>query len=989
MTTIVAPDSRRTCQGSSIDRLSGFGRALMNRRKVIALLMNSEGLRDDYQGGLRRGVEQACVEHDANLWVFAVRADQRPRDFGINRLLEVLGPERVDGVIVATGCLASWTSASEAIERLKHKRIGSICSVGQTYAGLPNMVVDNHGGACALVDHLVEEHARRRFVYIGGPQGHEEAEQRLQGLLDSLTRHGIGVDPSGIFRGDWTVSAGTEALQEFVGKRIPFDAVLAGNDDMALGALAAMRAFGFRCPEDVAVVGFDDAAAARFSHPPLTTASQPLVRLGILAVKRLIDSWVNDFPAGPLVLDTELILRESCGCHPTHHLRARGTSVRRGRVRRPPNEEIRELLRPIFDAEKHRERYAVELVEAAAAEARGKAGTLTRVLNSMILRIPHPYVPLYELQRIVTCLRDSVLDQGITPEIEEAFHAARVLVGSHSYRREGETRLRNEYLLEELRFSWERLATCLSLPDLRRALAAELPHFGILNATIALFERGNATELVPLVCIKNGVHLPLAEKPYPAELLMPDEALDTEQRRSLTVLPLTFESEYLGVAVLELPQGLEVYTLLREQIGSAVKTAALHQEILAKERLHAQAQEDKRVTAERLRSLSLIAGGVAHDLNNALGPLVALPEAIQRDLEHALDPSVLIDVTDDLDMIRAAGQRAALTIRDLLALGKPADVLQGTVELNRVLLQERNALCAICERDAQIAVRIEAFHEALVVVIDKTHLLRAITNLVINAADAIEGQGTILVRARREQIDVRIDGIEPVDPGTYAVIEVIDTGHGISEQHLPRILEPFFTAKQRQGSSGTGLGLAIVHRIVKDANGYLHVRSKLGRGTTFGLYLPLQKELECPQSNRPELAVGGSEQILVVDDEQVQLRTARRILSQLGYSVTTVHSGREAVETFRSRYPDAKFDLVIVDMVMPGELNGMETIELLREIRADQPVLIASGYAPEQMDAIAADRGLPWLAKPYTRAKLAGLVRATLDGPSPIAQGLS
>ncbi|HEY5957983.1 MAG TPA: substrate-binding domain-containing protein, partial [Polyangiaceae bacterium] len=907
-------------------------------------------------------------------------ADQRPKDFSVERLLDVLGPDRIDGVIVATGCIASWTSASQALAHLRQQGLTSLCSVGHTCANLPNMVVDNYGGAAALVDHLVEEHARRRFVYIGGPVGHEEAEERLRGVIDSLARHKLDIDPGGMLRGDWTVAAGSDALQEFIRKKIPFDAVLAGNDDMALGAMSVLRAVGYRCPEDVSVVGFDDAAAARFSHPPLTTASQPLARLGMLAVKRLMDSWVNDFPSGPLILDTELILRESCGCHPTHHLRARNASIPRGRARRLPHEEIRELLRPIFDVEKQRDRYAGELVEAAAAEARGKLGTLTRILNSMILRIPHPHVPLYELQRIVTCLRDSVIDQGITPEIEEAFHAARVLVGSHAYRREGETRLRNEYLLEELRLSWERLATCLSLPDLRRALATELPRFGILNAAIALFAPSSATELMLLVSVKEGISQGVSEQPYSASLLLPDAALDSEKRRSLTILPLTFESEFLGVAVLELPQGLEAYTLLREQIGSAVKAAALHQEILATERLRAQAQEERRVTAERLRSLSLIAGGVAHDLNNALGPLVALPEAIQRDLMLAMGVAIPDEVREDLDVISMAGQRAALTIRDLLALGKPPDVPHGAVELNRVLQQEKSALIALCERDPRIVLSFDTCSEALTVLIDKTHLLRAITNLVINAMDAIDGAGTIIVKVRRQRVEYRLEGIETVDPGSYAIVDVTDTGHGIAEQHLPRILEPFFTTKQHPGTSGTGLGLAIVHRIVKDASGFLQIRSNVGQGTTFSMYLPLQGEIECPKSRHPEPVIGGSERILVVDDEQVQLRTARRILEQLGYTVTTVSSGQAAIEIVRTEYPHSLFDLVLVDMVMPGELNGIETIDQLREIRADQRVVIASGYVPEQMDATVADRGLPWLAKPYTRAKLANLVRSTLDG---------
>jgi CheY-like chemotaxis protein len=268
------------------------------------------------------------------------------------------------------------------------------------------------------------------------------------------------------------------------------------------------------------------------------------------------------------------------------------------------------------------------------------------------------------------------------------------------------------------------------------------------------------------------------------------------------------------------------------------------------------------------------------------------------------------------------------------------------------------------------------------VLISKQHLARALTNLVLNAADAIVGAGTITVRARHLVIEDTIAGVEPVEPGDYVVIEVEDSGTGIAEEHLPRIFEPFFSAKQRPGSGGTGLGLAIVHRIVKDAQGILHVESNLGTGTRFDIYLPYQHDVDCPKSARPEPISGGSELILVVDDEVVQLRTARRILEQLGYKVTTVQSGREAVELCRTLPAVDAFDLVIVDMIMPGKLNGLATVDALREIRPEQRVLIASGYAPEQMDITATNRGLTWLAKPYSRARLAAIVRATLDAPN-------
>jgi two-component system cell cycle sensor histidine kinase/response regulator CckA len=174
-----------------------------------------------------------------------------------------------------------------------------------------------------------------------------------------------------------------------------------------------------------------------------------------------------------------------------------------------------------------------------------------------------------------------------------------------------------------------------------------------------------------------------------------------------------------------------------------------------------------------------------------------------------------------------------------------------------------------------------------------------------------------------------------------------------------------------------------VQRIVKDCSGYLHVQSRVGQGTTFGLYFPVHEGERCQLSGKPPPVLRGSERVLVVDDDVVQLRTARRVLAQLGYSVTTVDSGESALELCGGNNVVARFDLVIVDMVMRGDLNGVATVERLRQTTPDQKALIVSGFAPEQMESLAHDRGLRWLAKPYTTAQLASAVRAALDGGAP------
>jgi CheY-like chemotaxis protein len=222
----------------------------------------------------------------------------------------------------------------------------------------------------------------------------------------------------------------------------------------------------------------------------------------------------------------------------------------------------------------------------------------------------------------------------------------------------------------------------------------------------------------------------------------------------------------------------------------------------------------------------------------------------------------------------------------------------------------------------------------------------------------------------------RLEGIERVDPGSYAVIEVEDTGCGIPEEHLSRVLEPFFTSRRRAGSTGTGLGLTIVHRIVKDASGYLRVESKVGRGTTFGLYFPALVGRAGAVSERPPPVASGRGRILVVDDEVVQLRAARRILMQLGYEVVTAGSAEVALELFGAQ--PGRFDLVVMDVLLAGGMGGMEAAVHMRAIRAEQPIVLVSGWASEELGHAAREPGITSLAKPYAVSDLGAAVKTAL-----------
>jgi len=941
----------------------------MSSRKVLALLTCNASLRDDYQGALRLGMERACAERDIDLWVFAGRnnwthsADQ-------HRLFRLIDETRVNGIVLAAGLIESFTPLGGVLRTLEERCAVPMCAVGQALATIPSFSIDNARAAAQTAEHLLLVHGRSRFAYISGPPEHHESRERLRGVREALARHGLSLDPGLVRHGDFAVSGGRRAAAELLADAVGFDALLAVNDHTALGAIEALRARGLTCPKDVAVAGFDDAASARFGAVPLSTIRQPVRRIGELCVDAVAKLWRGEPVPLVTTLDTELVLRESCGCH------AAGLMLSA-----PPREraesahaELVGALAPVLDDEPRRDHWATALTGAVEAERQGAPRAIELAFVRLIDELGGSHVPLHELQRVISILwrRSGTRDAAL----EGAFHAARIAIGALMYRRAGEQNVRDDQLVDELRLSCERLATSLEQPALERAILTELPRLGIRNGFIAVYSDASAERLRPLVHLRDGAPGEGARDDYPARLLLPSVALGHSERISLTILPLTFESEQLGIAALELPLGSEAYALLREQIGSCIKAAQIHEAMRAQERLHAQAREQERVTTERLRSFNLIAGGVAHDLNNALGPLVALPETIQASLERAGE--VPPDILEDLEIIRAAGLRAAHTIQDLFLLGRADHVSKRRIDLGDLLRGEVETFRRLCDRK-RILFEVHTPSHPLVVHASGPQLVRVVCNLVLNAADSIHAAGAIGLRAYARQLSEGAGGMEPIGPGHYAVIEVEDTGTGIPSEYMPRILEPFFTTKRGNARSGTGLGLAIVQRIVKDSGGYIDVRSEVDHGTTFALYFPLEAEQLSPASSPRSTPLGGTERILVVDDETVQLRTAQRLLRHLGYAVETARSGEEAIALIAHRL-ESPFDLLIVDMVMPGGLDGLATIAEVRRRFASQKVLIASGYAPDHLNDAARERGLPWLAKPYTLTSLASAVRSALAG---------
>ncbi|HEY8946635.1 MAG TPA: ATP-binding protein, partial [Polyangiaceae bacterium] len=449
----------------------------------------------------------------------------------------------------------------------------------------------------------------------------------------------------------------------------------------------------------------------------------------------------------------------------------------------------------------------------------------------------------------------------------------------------------------------------------------------------------------------------------------------------------------LGVVVFGKDSHVTAYEMLRGQISSALNTVAMHREIVRQTAIHERTVQERAATAERMKSLSVLAGGVAHDLNNALGPLVALPDIILQEIEELARNRVPVDseVYSDLKTIKSAALRAAQTIKDLLSLARVGRVNKEHLDLNQVIASCLSAPAhrPLVGQQRDVRLIYEQSPEALFVEASEPHVVRAAMNLVHNAVESIEGFGTVTIRTYRQRLTQALSGYETIEPGDYAVVTVSDTGHGITPDVMRRVFEPFFSNKKAHENSGSGLGLAIVHGVIKEHHGFVNVESEPGRGTSFSLYFPLVERPASTERNRPPSVKPGNARILVVDDDPVQLRTARRILTRLGYDVTTTDSGSKAYALFEDRSSpraagsgaerSSPFDLVVMDMILQEADDGLRVLERIQALYPQQCAILVSGHAPMERGMLAVQRGIGWLGKPYTLEALGLAVQSALS----------
>ena len=383
--------------------------------------------------------------------------------------------------------------------------------------------------------------------------------------------------------------------------------------------------------------------------------------------------------------------------------------------------------------------------------------------------------------------------------------------------------------------------------------------------------------------------------------------------------------------------------------------------------------EERLKRGEKMESLGVLAGGVAHDMNNVLGVLVGYSELLLREVPEGSRAGKYAK------SILQGGERAAAIIQDLLTMARRGVSVSETVNMNRIVADSFKTpeFELVKSHHPEVLFRSQVEKDLFNVKGSPVHLSKTIMNLLSNAAESISGAGEVSITTENRYVDVPIPGYENTQEGEYVVLTISDTGSGISSADMGRIFEPFYT-KKVMGRSGTGLGLAVVWGTVKDHGGYIDVRSEENTGSTFTLYFPASREAlsKRDQDLFPDSYQGRGESILVVDDIEEQRLLAATILEDLNYRVATAASGENAVEYLRAN----KADLIVLDMIMEPGIDGLETYRRILEIRPQQKAIIVSGFAKTDRVRAAQELGAgEYVKKPYVIGKIGITIRKELD----------
>ena len=415
---------------------------------------------------------------------------------------------------------------------------------------------------------------------------------------------------------------------------------------------------------------------------------------------------------------------------------------------------------------------------------------------------------------------------------------------------------------------------------------------------------------------------------------------------------------------------LERALILRDGQGHAVRFVGSLMDITARKQL-----QDQLCRSQKMEAFGQLAGGVAHDFNNFLTTILGYSDLLLQDLQ--LKGVLASHVAE----IRSAAGRASDLTQHLLAFSRRQPLEAETVEVNSIITNLERSLLRLIGENIHVVCHLHELKDSAYIKVDPGQLNQIILNLAVNARDAMRAGGTLTLKTAAVGIDKETrpsGGVEDFEPGEYVLINIVDTGIGMSDQVKAHVFEPFFTTKNE--GEGTGLGLATSYGIVRQSGGYIAIESELGKGTAVKIYFPRVPAPPPPSYKKPVSGKlpTGNETILVLEDDISVRHISVRLLRKLGYEVIEAANGDDAKRLISDR-PSGKVQLLLTDMVMP-QMSGRRFADWLRQTIPDTKIIFISGYLEESLHPHdRRDHGMFFLAKPFDSEQLAIKVREVLD----------
>jgi DNA-binding LacI/PurR family transcriptional regulator/signal transduction histidine kinase len=806
---------------------------------------------DPYERAVVGGIVDAAAARGASVTCFAVAGVQGDFD-------SFIGTDSADALVLLAGPLAHALGKG-ALEAFCAKRAPSpIVSIAVPVPGVTTVRADGRGGVKRAVAHLVDVHGRRRIGFIRGPNTTPAVNERFAGYQDGLAECGLAYSPDWVSQSS-TLDGGAHAIRELLDERkVDLEAIITFNDATALTALAALVERGMRVPQDVAIVGFHDIPEVDHVLPPLTTVTQKLHEQGWRAANLAL--WALEGKAMPdeLVLDTELVVRRSCGCFPRLVLHSGGepSSARVGDDRRFDDRRAEiavALTRVLGLGEAHA---SERLLSAFASDLSGSgAHRFLSTLDERLNKMAREGQDLSRWEDAISVMRRLTLpvlanDDARRRMAEDLWHEARVLIGDTAQRAQAFQRTLDAQRSHTLGDISQSLITAKDIDELSDVLSRGLPELGVKSCYVALYDdhvtRSSSTLVLGIE--EGGKKSEHVGTRLPASSLLPGEILKLEPGRVVVVVPLSFKGEQLGVILLETdPSRATSYDQLREQFGAAFQRmegehelARLHEvqreRVAELERAHRALREnqEKLLISERMASLGRLTAGMAHEMNT---PLAAVRAAVGEMAKLVSEYKASIDTPDvtTSDHHEIAREMEAVAKLADSAAHRVAGFVRGIKAETRDLsskefchfdpvpvIEETLLLLSHAARAANCTVTLKPERPTLDLFGSPSRLAQVVTNLVTNAIDASAEKGGGPIELVLQSWD---RGLE---------LRVTDQGAGIAPENLGKIFYPMYTSKPF--GVGTGLGLTIVHDIVTgDFNGTIEVESQLGQGTSFVL----------------------------------------------------------------------------------------------------------------------------------------------------------